>query len=160
MTKRQKILFGMGPGILWALIVLWIGGQIPVPIAMIQPTLMGAVFAPGLILIFMIGRLAHRRFVDEAGLDGQPLTGAAAVDQKVLTNTLEQGVLALCIWPLVGFFNGAGTVLALGIGFAIARLAFWIGYHISPPLRAFGFAATFFPTVFAAGLTLWNLVIG
>ncbi len=51
--------------------------------------------------------------------------------------------------------DGPGVVTCLGIGFAVARLAFWIGYHISPPLRAFGFAATFYPTIIAL---VWALI--
>jgi len=75
-----------------------------------------------------------------------------------LTNTVEQLALALCIWPLAGFLLGAGTVLVLGLGFAIARVFFWVGYHLSPPLRGFGFAASFYPTIAAAGWMLWQLV--
>ncbi|MGK7754617.1 MULTISPECIES: MAPEG family protein [unclassified Roseovarius] len=160
MQKRSKILVGMAAGLVWAVAVLWIGRQIPVPMAMMQPTLMGAAFGPGVVLAMMIGRLAQRRFFDGESIDGQPLTGGAAVDAKVLQNTVEQVVLALCIWPLVGFFLGAGTVLALGIGFAVARLAFWVGYHVAPALRAFGFAATFYPTVLAALWVLYRLTLG
>ena len=50
----------------------------------------------------------------------------------------------------------AFLVLVMSLAFAIARLLFWIGYHRAPPLRAFGFAATFYPTVAAA---LWALVV-
>jgi uncharacterized membrane protein YecN with MAPEG domain len=160
MQKRPKILIGMAAGLVWAVAVLWIGRQIPVPMAMMQPTLMGASFGPGVVLALMIGRLAQRRFFDDDSIDGQPLTDGAAVDVRVLQNTVEQVVLALCIWPLVGFFLGAGTVLALGIGFAVARLAFWVGYHVAPPLRAFGFAATFYPTVLAALWVLYRLTVG
>ncbi|WP_420558654.1 MAPEG family protein [Roseovarius sp.] len=160
MRTRPKILTGAAAGLVWALAVLWIGRQIPVPMAMMQPTLMGAAFGPGVVLALMIGVLAQRRFNDDAAIDGQPLTGRAAIDAKVLQNTVEQVVLALCIWPLVGFFLGAGTVLALGIGFAVARVAFWVGYHMAPPLRAFGFAATFYPTVLAALWVLWRLTVG
>jgi len=157
-TGRKTILMGMLGGLIWAMGVLWIGGQIPVPIAMIQPVLMGAVFAPGLVLAAMVGRVAHRRFYDDTMVYGQPLHGAAIIDQRVVQNTVEQIVLALCIWPLVGFFVGAGTVLALGLGFAVARVLFWVGYHKAAPLRSFGFAATFYPTVLAALLVLWRLV--
>ncbi|MDD9726240.1 MAPEG family protein [Roseovarius sp. SK2] len=160
MQKRPTILVGMAAGLVWAVAVLWIGRQIPVPMAMMQPTLMGAAFGPGVVLVLMIGRLAQRRFFDDDTIDGQPLTGGAAIDARVLQNTVEQVVLALCIWPLVGFFLGAGTVLALGIGFAVARVAFWVGYHVAPPLRAFGFAATFYPTVLAALWVLWRLTVG
>lgn len=160
MGKRSAIMTGMAAGLVWAVAVLWIGRQIPVPMAMMQPTLMGAAFGPGVVFALMIGRLAQRRFFDDAATDGQPLTAGAALDAKVLQNTVEQIVLALCIWPLVGFFLGAGTVLALGIAFALARVAFWVGYHVAPPLRAFGFAATFYPTVLAAIWVLYRLTLG
>jgi hypothetical protein len=32
--------------------------------------------------------------------------------------------------------------------FCLGRLTFWIGYHVGGPWRAFGFAVTFYPTVF------------
>ncbi len=156
--KRPIILAGMLGGVVWAVATLVIGARIAVPIAIIQPVLMGAVFAPGLVLMAMIARMAQRRFFDDSLIDGQPPAGAALIDQKVLTNTVEQLALALCIWPLAGFLLGAGTVLVLGLAFALARLLFWVGYHLSPPLRGFGFAASFYPTVAAAGWMLWQLV--
>ena len=159
MKRRPLILAGMFLGALWAFAVLWLGARVPVPIGLIQPVLMGAVFGPGLVLILMIGRLAQRRFFDESLIDGQPpeLGTSAAIDQRVLSNTLEQTILALCIWPLVGFVGGAGMVLTLSIAFVVTRLVFWVGYHISPPLRAFGFAGTFYPTIAAAGYTIFSL---
>ena len=158
--RRPVILAGMAGGAIWAGLVLWLGTRIAVPIAMIQPVLMGALFAPGLVLALMIGRLAQRRFFDATLVDGAPFApgSGADIDQRVLTNTIEQIALALCIWPLAGFFLGAGTVLALSLSFAVARLLFWTGYHLSPPLRSLGFAATFYPTVAAALLVLWRLV--
>lgn len=157
-SRRPLILAGMAGGAVWAVAVLWIGSRISVPLAMLQPALLGAGFAPGLVLMAMIGRLAQRRFFDDEIVDGAPLSGAAAIDQRVLTNTVEQILLALCIWPLAGFFIGAGTVLVLGISFAIARVLFWVGYHLSPPLRGLGFAASFYPTVFVGLAVLWKLV--
>ncbi|MEM7073848.1 MAG: MAPEG family protein [Pseudomonadota bacterium] len=162
MTDRACIGLGMAAGLIWAVVLLWAGRQISVPIGAIQPTLMGAVFAPGLVLVAMVGRIAQRRFFDATLIDGQaPRPGTAAdIDARVLQNTLEQTVLALCIWPLVGFTLGAGVVLVLGLGFAVARLAFWVGYHRAPPLRAFGFAATFYPTVVAGLWVLARLLSG
>ena len=117
--------------------------------------------APGVVLMLMIGRIAQRRFFDAGLIDGAaPAPGSAAdIDNRVLKNTVEQSVLALCLWPAISvmlFTDGPGVVLALSVGFAVARLAFWWGYHKSPPLRAFGFAATFYPTVLAL---LWALVL-
>lgn len=158
-AERIKILVGMGAGLLWAVGVLWLGQQVPVPIGLIQPVLLGALFAPGLVLIALIGRLAQRRFMDDAAVDGAGFAPGSGgeIDQRVLQNTLEQIALALCIWPLSGFVLGAGMPLVLGLAFAIARIAFWVGYRISPPLRAFGFAATFYPTILVAVLSLYAL---
>ncbi|MBF9032078.1 MAPEG family protein [Rhodobacterales bacterium HKCCE3408] len=157
MSKRGTILLGMGAGAVWAVLVPVIGRAIPLPIGFVQPALLGAAFPPGLVLLAVIGRLAQRRFFDDGLIDGAaPASGSAAeIDQRVLTNTVEQVVLALAIWPFAGLTLGPGVVLVLGLGFAVARVLFWIGYHLSPPLRAFGFAATFYPTVVVAAVTLW-----
>ena len=85
----------------------------------------------------------------------------ADIDQRVLTNTTEQLVLGLCVWPAAAVIlagDGPGVIVVLGLNFAFARLLFWGGYHLSPRLRAFGFAASFYPTVLVAGWTLWSLV--
>ena len=159
MTKQRQIAIGMSAGLLWGIAVLWIGARlINLPVFSLVPTIMTAFLAPGLVTMAMIGRLAQRRFFDEAAIDGQPFTGPGAIDQRVLSNTVEQLVLALCVWPAAAVIladDGPGVVAALGLGFAVARLAFWGGYHLSPPMRAFGFAATFYPTVLVA---LWALV--
>lgn len=152
MSKRVKILIGMALGALWAVLVIWLG---PMWKDVGLAAALGlAGFCVGLPLMAVIGRLAQRRFFDDRIIDGAPLTGAAEIDGRVLSNTVEQALLAACIWPLAGLVLGSGTVLSLGAGFVLARLAFWIGYHVSPPLRAFGFAATFYPTVLAALLVL------
>ena len=154
--KRTLILMGMVAGLVWAIGLLILGMAIPLPIAMIQPALLGAAFPPGLFLLMVIGRLAQRRFLDDDTIDGARFADGsrAQIDQRVLTNTVEQIVLALCIWPFAGFILGAGAPLVLGLGFFVARVASWIGYHLSPPLRAFGFAATCSPPVITA---LWTL---
>ena len=74
----------------------------------------------------------------------------------MLSNTAEQALLALLIWPFVALTMGGQVAVVLGLAFALARLAFWIGYHLAPPLRAFGFAATFYTTVLAG---VWSLAI-
>lgn len=158
MTKRSKILLGMGAGVIWAIAVVavpvWLGLFLPFPANFV---LIYASFFPGLVLLAMVGRLAARRFFDDDAIDGDEfLPGSGGdIDVRVLNNTTEQCLLAALIWPMALIQLGGATVLVMALAFAVARLAFWIGYHWSPPLRAFGFAATFYPTVLAG---LWSLV--
>lgn len=159
MDARRKILIGMAAGALWALIVVWggiragTGAFMPPPIA-----LPGALIAPGLVMAAMIGRLAQRRFFDPDLRDGRalPLGSPAEIDQRVLINSVEQAVLAMLIWPFVAVTLGGTVVLYMGLAFALARLAFWYGYRRNAYLRAFGFAATFYPTVLSG---IWALIV-
>lgn len=162
MTKRLSIALGMAAAIVWAIGVLFFGYQWKIEIGLGKALALSAL-PPGLVVVLMIGRLAQRRFFDEAIIDGQPYQpgSPAEIDQRVLTNTVEQALLAALIWPALGVLlvqNGPGTCLALGIGFAITRLFFWAGYHIAPPLRAFGFAGTFYATLMAGLWALWLLI--
>lgn len=163
MRKRGRIAVGAAAGFVWAVGLLWIGGAlVTLPVFTLMPTIMTAFLAPGLVLVAMIGRLAQRRFHDDTIIDGQPPTGPAEIDRRVLTNTVEQLAAALCLWPAAAVLlgeAGPGVIVTLGLGFAVTRLAFWAGYHLSPPLRAFGFAAGFYPTVLVALWALAGLVI-
>ncbi len=162
MTRRPAILLGMAGGLVWAAAVLWLGGQLRVPVFALGPAMALAFLGPGLVLAALIGRLAQRRFFDDTLIDGQPWPegSAAEIDARVLQNTLEQTVLALCVWPALGWLlgpQGAGVTVALGVSFVLARVLFWAGYRRSPTLRALGFAATFYPTALAAAWALWRL---
>lgn len=163
--KRHLIAIGMALGVLWGVALIWIGTvYVNLPIFTYTWTLALAFLFPGLFLALIIGRLAQRRFFDDSIIDGQAFVAGsgADIDARVLHNTVEQIVLALALWPAIGFIlatDGPGVVLSLGIGFSLARVAFWLGYHMSPSLRAFGFAATFYPTLLAAGwAVLWWVV--
>lgn len=151
----------MAAGAVWSLLLLWAAATyVVLPVFTLMPTIMTAFFGPGIVMLLIIGRLAQRRFLDDGIIDGQPFApgSGAEIDQRVLQNTAEQLVMALCIWPAAAVVlagQGPGVIVSLGVGFAVARIAFWIGCHLSPPLRAFGFAASFYPTVFVA---LWALV--
>ena len=164
MGKRVKIVIGMAAGLLWAVALLWAAATyVPLPVFTLMPTIMTAFLAPGLVTLLMIARLAQRRFFSDDMIDGNALTGGAEIDQRVLSNTVEQLVLALCIWPACAVLlsgEGPGVIICLGLGFTLARLVFWLGYHISPSLRAFGFAAGFFPTILVALWAVWRLVTG
>lgn len=158
MGKRPKIAIGMAAGLVWALLLVLWPQRAGLPYIAAPLALPGAFVAPGLVLIAMIGWLAQRRFLDDAIIDGEDFAprSRAWIDQHVLSNTTEQMILALVTWPFVAMTLGGAVVIVMGVGFALARLAFWFGYHLSPPLRAFGFAATFYPTVLAS---VWSLVV-
>ncbi len=150
----------MAAGAGWAAGVLWLGAQVPVPMIALPFAIALSFLPPGLVLAAMIARLAQRRFFDETIIDGQATTDGAEIDRRVLVNTVEQIVLALCIWPALAVLlgpAGAAVSLMLGFAFVIARVAFWIGYHIGAPVRAFGFAATFYPTVLAGIWAIWHV---
>ena len=152
-SKRLVIAVSMALGMLWALGLVWLGRGPGDPVRAIVLGLMPG----GLVMAAMIGRLAQRRFFDDAIIDGQPFAPGSAdeIDQRVLTNTAEQLILAATLWPFAGWVLGWGLLPVLGAGFAVTRLLFWLGYHLSPPLRGVGFAASFYPSVVAV---LWALV--
>lgn len=154
MGKRGQILFGMAGGALWGILVCATPMWLDLPYLPAALALPGAFLAPGLFLAAVIGRLAQRRFFDDGIIDGDPFQpgSGAELDQRVLTNTVEQLVLALMLWPFVAMTLGGAVVIALGVSFTVMRVLFWFGYHLSPPLRGLGFAGTFYPTLIA---TLW-----
>lgn len=155
MSKRQRILIGMVAGMVWAIGVIWLGLRWDVGMSVPEAAPF-AFLAPGLAMLAMIARLAQRRFFDNRIVDGGRFDGADAITQRVLSNTVEQSILALCLWvPAAILLDSAGVLIALGIGFFVARMAFWLGYHLSPPLRGFGFAASFYPTIV---VLIWALV--
>lgn len=144
-------------GLLWAGGVVWAGVVlVEVPIFALLPTLASAFIGPGIVMAVLVLVLSLRRMLDDTLSDGdapRPFSGAE-IDARVLSNTLEQIVLALCLWPPTAYLAtsaGPGLVAALGLAFVPARLAYWLGYRTYPPLRMFGFAATFFATLLAFG---------
>ncbi|SFR55327.1 MAPEG family protein [Litoreibacter janthinus] len=150
MGKRALILLGMGAGAIWALAAIPLARmaswQVNMPLTEALPF---ALLPGGVMLLLMIGRLAQRRFFDDRIIDGDayPVGSAAEIDQRVLRNSVEQLMLCLLLWPFIGTVLGAGPILLLGASFGATRLLFWLGYHLSPPLRGFGFAAGFYPTI-------------
>lgn len=166
MSEQAKFRVGLVLGLIWAVVLLWGAARfVKLPMFTVMPTIMTAFLAPGLVIVAMIGRVASRRLFDGEMIDGRLFEAQSkgAVDQKVLTNTIEQLVAALCIWPAAAILlagNGPGVIMVLGVGFAIARLAFWAGYHKSPALRAFGFGASFYPTMLVGIWALWQLATG
>ena len=155
--KRILIALGMVLGVVWAAAIVLVPLQLDLPFVPPALALPAAFLIPGAVMAMMIGVLAARRFFDRSLIDGQaaPEGSRADIDQRVLTNTTEQMVLAMLVWPFIGFSLGGVSIIALGIGMALARLLFWLGYHVSAPLRALGFAASFYPTLFGAFWAVW-----
>lgn len=150
--KQRLIAASMALAMLWSVALVWLGfGRGAGFLGPVTPVVL-AYLPGGLVMVALIGRLAQRRFFDPTIIDGQAFApgSGAEIDQRVLTNTTEQMVLALVLWPFAGWTLGWGLMPILGVNFAVMRVLFWAGYHRSPPLRGFGFAASFYPTVVAA----------
>jgi uncharacterized membrane protein YecN with MAPEG domain len=106
-----------------------------------------AALVPSAALLFLMilassaARFATATFDPLAGRDPHFI----ARNQRVIGNTVEQFsvfVPALAAWAAGGGAAAMPAVLAAALVFAIARTAFWIGYHAHGFARAPGMAAT------------------
>jgi uncharacterized MAPEG superfamily protein len=94
-----------------------------------------------MIVVQMLGRAVTGAIDPVAGRDSRFLL----TNQRVISNSAEQlvvfapALLALAAGVRAGQM---GQVVALALVFALARLAFWIGYLVGTRLRAPGMAAT------------------
>lgn len=157
MSLRMKIILGQGVGFLLAAALLWIPLSESAPFMPLNTVLIFAFLPAGAVALLMVGVVALRRLFDTGVLSGGALRpgSTAEFDQRVLSNTLEHIVVALALWPFVALTLGGLVVIWMGVGLALARLVFWLGYHVSPLVKSVGFAAGFYPTVLA---TLWAVV--
>lgn len=157
MSQQRTIAIGMAMGTVCAAILVLLPGFAPFPTLQPGEALPLALLFPAATLIAMIGRIAQRRFFDPDLIEGQHAEAGspADIDQRVLTNTVEQALIAVLVWPFVAMVQGGAATILLGAGFMAFRALFWIGYHRAPPFRAMGFAGTFYSTVLAL---LWSLV--
>jgi hypothetical protein len=151
---RAARALGAGAGIVLAIAEVWAGvALLNLPVYSLLATLAFAFLAPGLILAAMLGWLAAGRFADDVHPSQPPAPGSRrAIDAHVLAETVALTVMALALWPPLAYLlvgDGPGVVVALGLGLALARITAWAGCHLSPGLRAFGFAASYFPTLVA-----------
>ncbi len=117
-----------------------------------------AVLLASLALILGIGlAAATRHFV--SNIDGSKPTSGSRLDLilRYVSNTTEQLLLfAIASAGMASFTSAASLLPVAAVWFLIARLAFLIGYVKSPVARAFGFAATFHPTIVMTGFALWS----
>lgn len=160
MHDRALIVVEMAFAAIWTYIVITVvPNWISVPDGAFVEVAVTAFLGPGLLMAAMVLAVGLHRFLGNDALEGGAFKGEhAAINQRVLINTTEQLVLGLAIWPSAAVHlgdRGPGILLAMSLSFVVARLFFWAGYHIKPAMRAFGFAATFYPTV---ALGIWGLI--
>lgn len=149
-SQRPPVLLPVA-GVAVAILACWLVAAVaPGAVAGVAPHLALALAA----LLPSVGLLAAMILVQMGvrGMTGaiDPLAGTDSVflrtNQRVITNTVEQ--LAVFVPALLALAAGApaaimGPIVALAYVFALARLAFWIGYLAGTRLRAPGMAATF-----------------
>ncbi len=157
MSPRVKIVLGQGIGLILAILLLWLPLSRSQPFMPLNTALITAFLPVGLVVLAMVGVVALRRRFDPGVIAGGALRPGSRgeIDQRALSNTVEQLVVALALWPFVALTLGGLVVIWMGVGLALARLVYWLGYHLSPLVKSVGFGAGFYPTVLA---TLWALV--
>jgi uncharacterized membrane protein YecN with MAPEG domain len=168
-VKQRGVAAGMAAGVAATALGLlcspsWFGVAVPSDVA---GRLAFAVRADGLIMVWLVAAIANvarGRFFSAADIDGSGFGTASdriAVDVAVVQNTLEQAVLAAVLYPALACLRApdeAAMIPALAALFCVGRLCFWVGYRFGAPWRAFGFAATFYPTVFGYFVVIVRLV--
>lgn len=133
----------------WSAYVLW-----PfVPIAS-EPLEVWALCAAvaSITLVGAVAINASDRLLNPELIDGARATPGSTfeIKQRCLQNTLEQLVIFVCAAAGLSTVLARGELHALPIltaWFVFARVAFWVGYRLSPQGRAFGFAATIYPSI-------------
>jgi hypothetical protein len=131
----------------------WFGGPIS---ADLPARLAYAIHADAAAMIWLLAAIAgvaRGRFFSPSDIDGSGLAPASpriGVGMAVVQNTLEQTVLAAVLYPALACLADGDAIRLIPrllTLFYIGRLTFWLGYRHGAPWRAFGFAATFYPTL-------------
>jgi hypothetical protein len=165
--EQRRVGAGMAAAVLATIAVLWLGQRfypwtLP-PMSGLAERLGFTLQADLFVLAWLVvavGNVARGRFFSTSDIKGAgfaPPGPRIAIDVAIIQNTLEQAVLAV----------GAHLVLATQLPpprmvlipclvalFCLGRLCFWLGYRGGAGTRAFGFATTFYPTVYAYVLAI------
>jgi uncharacterized MAPEG superfamily protein len=84
---------------------------------------------------------------------------ALDINTRFVLNTFEQFTVFLVAIAVVALYSDPAQARALPLLtglFVLGRILFWVGYHRSDYLRAFGFGVTFYPTV---AVYIWFVVL-
>lgn len=159
MKREQKVVaIGAASGVV-VMALLVFGLMYVIPQAQVLDTfaermryaLIGNIFAliPFFIMLVVVG---NARFLGKAI---NPLRHAESkimeIDGRVVDNTLQQNfVFAIASLTASTFVwhEYLNIIWACGIVFALARVAFWVGYRVNPLYRAPGMAATSYMNLF------------
>ncbi|XP_014679454.1 PREDICTED: uncharacterized protein LOC106819320, partial [Priapulus caudatus] len=103
------------------------------------------------VLTLALGIIVVMRKSHAPPSDDSKVEPPSAIARKALTNTVEQLLLCvICQGALATYLDEATMKLIplLVTLFVFGRVTFYVGYLGAPPTRrAYGFAATYFPTV-------------
>ncbi len=83
---------------------------------------------------------------------------ALDINTRFILNTFEQFILYFIGNAGMALYcppEEARSLIILTALFLLGRVLFWVGYHVNPYLRAFGFGITFYPTV---AVYLWLIL--
>ena len=165
---QRRVVAGMASGAIGSAAFLYLGYRflppfVPVlmePIERVAYAIRWLVLPAGT-LVLGVALVAAGRFFAPDAIDGNEPTEGSTLDINVrfVTNTAEQLLLfAIALLALSVHLGGTAVrmIPLLTLWFSFARLAFLAGYHKSPIARAFGFAATFYPTV---GALLYDVLM-
>ncbi len=171
-SEQHAVLIGITSALLMMVVFLffaaiWGGSYIGSSVSVeFRLELLAASFmGPVVSLLICIARLAKHRFFTPEDINGSALTGGtsrAKLLQALLQNTLEQLALALSVYFAGSFTFPShllGLIPAAAAMFFVGRMMFFIGYSGGAPSRAFGFAFTFYPTVFLVFVAVYYLLV-
>jgi len=169
-TEQRGVVTGMAAALFIALALLSIAAVTGVnriaPSVSVEfrlNVLAASLMLPAFSLFICIARLAKHRFFSAEDINGSALTAGssrAKLLQALLQNTLEQVVLILCVYSACAFSLPSqllGLIPTAAIMFLVGRLLFYVGYAGGAHARAFGFALTFYPTVFLGFIAFYCL---
>jgi len=169
-SQRQRVFAGMAGAALFSIVVVtagmtWWPFTVPAaaPLAeRLAYTLRCEVFV-GLMLLIGIGNVARQRFFSETAIDGSNPAADSSIDIncRYVQNSNEQCLLAFIGHLALTAVMPADALVAIPVLvtlFVIARICFWVGYHRDPVSRAFGFAATFYPTLAVYAVVIYRIL--
>lgn len=170
--QQKDVRVGMVAGAVFCGVWVWMGyGFIDIELPLWVTTgdrLAYAVkceFFAALMLLFGVMAVAGQRFFSGQAIEGQTegLPSAITINLRYIQNTMEQLILLIITHMAYAATADSGEmkIIPLLVSlFIVGRICFWIGYHQNALSRSFGFAVTFYPTVFMMIATSWRILVG